>query len=280
MKKEIVVVVILYNSLPKNYGHIFQVYNDIKLIFVDNTPNRVLECSDEHIDYLPLGDNMGIAYALNKGCRIAMEKYEAEWVLTLDQDSDIPINMIKDYLDFIKSNKINVGMVSPLINVYYGDNKQVTNDVICVNDAITSGSLLNMNAYSIVGGFKDELFIDEVDFEYCYNLRCHGYQIYQLNYVLMQHQLAKTKEYKLFGRHMFYVLNHDKIRHYYMQRNSLYVRNKYRKEFPNLKMSFIQKILPFLKILFFEDDKFEKILYRYRGYCDYKHNVLGKYKEK
>lgn len=276
----VAIVVVLYYSLPKDYTSIFQEYPNIHMVIVDNTPGRDLAIDRDNVTYFPLGDNMGIAYALNVGCRFALNNCKVDWVLTLDQDSEIPINMIRDYVTFIKMRSDKIGLVCPLINVYHGENKLVSDTIEEVDFAITSGSLINLDAYKEIGGFKEELFIDEVDFEYSLNLKANGYHIYQLNYVLMQHQVGNTVEYRMFGKHLFYVLHHNYLRHYYMQRNSLYVRDLYINIFPFVKISFAQLILPFVKILLFEKDKMKKLVYRYRGYRDYKNNVFGKYRSR
>lgn len=275
-ESDIVIVVVLYNSLPKDYNFILRQYN-VHLIIVDNTPNQDLGISDEHIDYIPLKENMGIAYALNIGCKRAID-YHAKWVLTLDQDSDISVSMIHEYIKFIDTKSDKIGLVCPLINVYHGENKQPSDSVEEIELAITSGSLINLHAYQEIGGFKNELFIDEVDFEYSLNLKAHGYHLYQLNYVLMQHQVGNTVEYRLFGKHLFYVLHHNYLRHYYMQRNSLYVRDLYVKKIPQIKKKLFQTILPLVKIILFEKDKIRKLQYRYWGYCDYKNKIMGKCK--
>lgn len=275
IESDIVIVVVLYNSLPKDYNCILRQYN-VHLIIVDNTLDQDLGISDDLIDYVPLKENMGIAYALNLGCKRAIE-YQAKWVLTLDQDSDIPVSMIPEYLKFLNTRSDKIGLVCPLINVYHGENKQPSDTVEEIELAITSGSLINLKAYQEIGGFKNELFIDEVDFDYSLNLKAHGYHLFQLNYVLMQHQVGNTVEYRLFGKHLFYVLHHNYLRHYYMQRNSLYVRDLYKNKFPHIKKNFIQTILPFIKIILFEKEKIKKLQYRYWGYCDYKNNIMGKF---
>jgi rhamnosyltransferase len=275
-ENDIVIVVVLYNSFPKNYNDVLLKYN-VHLVIIDNTPNQELLIDDKRIDYIPLRENMGIAFALNLGCKRAFE-LQAKWVLTLDQDSDIPLNMIQEYMIFLNKRYEKVGLICPLINVYHGENKQPSDTIEEIELAITSGSLINLEAYQEIGGFKNELFIDEVDFDYSLNLKAHGYHLYQLNNVLMQHQVGNTVEYRLFGRHLFYVLHHNYLRHYYMQRNSLYVHDLYKNIFPNLNKSTFQTILSVLKIVFFEKDKIRKLLYRYKGYRDYKNKKMGKFK--
>lgn len=280
MNKPFIVVVVLYNNDLPNYENLIRRNKDLIFIVVDNTPDRNLVLTGENFVYLPLGDNTGIAHALNIGCIYASEKYNAEWVLTMDQDSVIPINMINCYSSFVSSANDDVGLICPLINVYNGENKKSSDTLVEVKTALSSGSYVNMKAYKEIGGFKDELFIDEVDFDYCYRLRLHGYRIYQLNYVILQHQLGNTKEYSFRGKHLFYVLNHNCLRHYYMQRNYLYISKWYSNAFPELKWPYFNGIISIVKVLLFEDDKLNKIIYRIKGYLDYKKNILGKYIEK
>jgi rhamnosyltransferase len=45
---------------------------------------------------------------------------------------------------------------------------------------MTSGCLTNLAIWDESGGFSDELFIDEVDHDYCLNVRRHGYRVVRL----------------------------------------------------------------------------------------------------
>ena len=277
MKNDIVVLIVLYNDLPQDY---IQKFRDVMFIIVDNTPSRNLELNLPNIFYIPLFKNYGIAKALNVGFKKAKEM-RAQWVLTMDQDSHIPKNMLDQYKKCIGSNNTKVGMVTPLINMYKGENKKTKDTVSEIHIALSSGSLINMDAYDAAGGFLEKLFIDEVDFEFCWHIRSLGYHIYQLNNVVMQHQLGDTKEYKLFGRHLFYVMNEKPIRHYYMQRNQLYIRNQYANIYPEIKPTFWGAFMCLVKIVLFEKNVLKKLKARYLGYRDYKNNIFGecKYKE-
>lgn len=277
MKNDIVVLVILYNDFPKNY---IKNLDSERFIIVDNTPSRNLELNMPNVFYIPLFNNYGIAKALNVGFRKAKE-LNVQWVLTMDQDSFIPTNMLDQYRKYLRINNSRLGMVSPLINMYEGEKKKAVDNVCEINTALSSGSLINVKAYDAVGGFLEKLFIDEVDFEFCWHIRSFGYHIYQLNNVVMQHQLGDTKEYKFFGRHLFYVMNEKPIRHYYMQRNQLYVRNQYANIYPEIKPTFWGTFMCLVKIVLFEKNVLKKLKARYLGYRDYKSNIFGecKYKE-
>lgn len=271
---KIVILIVLYNDFPKEY-----IFTDKEqhIIIVDNTPNRNLQLSDNiHIEYIPLGRNEGIARALNIGCKMAI-KLGADWCLTMDQDSDLPEDMILKYKNFISHISLSIGIISPLINMYKGEKRKGSNSVEEIDEAITSGSLINLEAFQSVGGFKEEMFIDCVDFEFCWNLKSKGYKILQLNNIVMQHQLGNTREFKFFSKHLFYITHHDFVRHYYMQRNGLYVSKLYWKQYPQLKISLRKQIISIMKILLFENDRVKKLKAKYQGYKDFKNNKMGEY---
>ena len=233
-----------------------------------------------NVYYIPLDENYGIAKALNVGFSFA-KKQGFSWVLTMDQDSLLSQNMLAGYTKFINVSHQKIGIVCPLLQVYRDEKVLLQDSYVQVNEALTSGSLINMDAYDAAGGFLEKLFIDEVDFEFCWHIRSLGYHIYQLNNVVMQHQLGETKEYTFFGRHLFYVMNEKPIRHYYMQRNQLYVRNKYANVYPEIKPTFWGIFMCLVKIVLFEQNVLKKLKARYLGYRDFKNNIFGecKYKE-
>lgn len=274
-QKDIAIVIVLYNDIPKDYIYL---YNDLKFIVVDNTPNRDLALEGSNITYIPLGENLGIAKALNEGFKKAKE-LKLSWVLTMDQDSELPSNMIDEYIKYINKGHSNIGILSPLISVFKGDIKKTSEEVNEINEALTSGSLINIKAYNVTGGFKDELFIDSVDFEFCWNVKLHGYKIYQLNNVLMQHQLGESFEINFFGFHLMYVTNHNYIRRYYMTRNSLYVDQLYQDIMPKNKYKSIRQFITIVKIILFEKDKIRKIKAIKQGKKDFKNNKFGKFND-
>ena len=51
---------------------------------------------------------------------------------------------------------------------------------------MTSGSLLDLSAYEAVGPFMDELFIDQVDNEFCLRLRAAGFSVLEAGEATLQ----------------------------------------------------------------------------------------------
>lgn len=135
MNKDIALVVVLYNDIPRDY-----LFQDlcIHVIIVDNTPNRDLEIHSPHISYLALKTNLGIAKALNFGFSKAKE-INAKWVLTMDQDSDLSVNMSEEYIRFIHEDYESIGIISPLINMYIGEKKKDFEFFYCNRYGISFG---------------------------------------------------------------------------------------------------------------------------------------------
>lgn len=253
-----------------------------ELYVVDNSSTDQFYNQIKHLEkviYLPNFQNLGVATALNIGAKKAIER-GYEWLLTMDQDSNFNKNSIAKISEFIEANpKLNIGLVSPWHDIKTGVQKP-TEDVEELIEVMTSGNVINLKAYQAIGGFKDWLFIDGIDIEYCMNLNRNGYKVVRLNNVILHHELGDVKIKRVLGRN-FVCSNHNRIRRYYMVRNTYYICDMYKDVFPE----YCQFIKNGLKgaarnIIVFEHDKYKKIRNMYRGYKDYKKNIKGIYKYK
>ena len=283
-------VVVLYNPDDKVIGNIKSYIGLLdKLYVVDNSqiPNdNSKKFKDKKIEYISNDGNKGIATALNVGARLAL-KEKAEWLLTMDQDSSFKKGALEKMIAFLKELKRNsimaealgfnydqLGVLSALQRtVMNKDDKLVGLEYPLV--VMTSGNLVNLDIYSKIGGFKDWLFIDAVDFEYCLNARKHGYEIVQINTAELNHNLGNTKKKVFLGKKM-YITNHNATRRYYITRNRHYLYDMYKKDFDmycKLELNMTKKEL--LKIWLFEDDKIKKTKAIYKGYRDYKKGKKG-----
>jgi rhamnosyltransferase len=276
-------IIVLYNP------NIEIVLENLKRLRVQNCRTYLIDNSDRNSsnninDYLSadeiyysFGENKGIAEALNVGCNLAY-KDGYSWVLTMDQDSEIPLNIFYEYFNYINTyHKSDIGILTPLINFYAGDNKSGNKSVDQIYQCYTSGGLTNLNVFKAVGGFRTDFFIDCVDFEYCFKLRAYGYKIFRVNTVVMNHQLGACREIKIYGKHLFYVTNHNYVRKYYMIRNWRYVEDSYKQLFPNEFRSHLLIYKVILKILLFENDKIRKLKSIRKGIKDHQKNITGKF---
>lgn len=220
--------------------------------------------------------NKGIASALNDGINLAIDK-GSNWFLTMDQDSFFEDSMIKEYLnEFSKLAEIeNAGLFGPS----FENNVQQKNaGVEKVIRLITSGSLISKDAYQKVGGFDEKLFIDEVDFDFCYRVKLKGFCIFQFHFVFLNHNLGTKKGVNnVFGQKKSKTF-HSPVRLYYIVRNSCYTSSKYKSVFPEaIKQTRKDVIVRIKNNVLYGDNKLGCIKYIIKGYVHYKQKRFGKY---
>ena len=241
-----------------------------EIIVWDNNSNNIYEIEKiirktqhDSIKLWKHRKNYGIAKSLNKIFDFARQK-QCEWVLTLDQDSIVPDNMMRNYLKY--SDYPNIGIVgcrTPDRNVESELFKGPAVDM--VNELITSGSLTNVDAWKRINGFDEKLFIDSVDKDFCINLMRHGYTLLRVNNVVMSHTIGNIKNIKI-GRFSILIYNHSSFRKYYQIRNMFYLDRKYKKVLSFFAMRHF--VVGICKIMLFETDKIQKIMACFRGMVD------------
>jgi rhamnosyltransferase len=177
--------------------------------------------------------NEGIARALNQGARWAAEQ-GYRWVLNLDQDTVVAPDIVEslakiyrastfqDELAVIGSNFTNFANGRPFhefaeLSGYSGRE---------VKTVITSGSLVSLRVFQIIGGFRDEFFIDCVDFDYCLRARARGFRVMMSRKPLMQHAIGAVTSHKLPWKRTG-TSNHSPVRRYYMTRNRVVLAREY-----------------------------------------------------
>ena len=271
-------MVTLYNPEKEVANNISSYLKNLDVLYViDNSSNDNKDklSKSKKIKYLPNFDNLGVATALNIAAKKAIEA-GYEWMLTMDQDSKFEKENLKQMIDYIKQNNCkNIGLISPWHVINTGV-KKPPKKIDYPLEVMTSGNIINLKAYQEINGFKDEYFIDDIDIEYCMNLNIHNYKVVRLNYVELKHDLGNI-EIKRFLNRNFVCSNHNAIRRYYMVRNTFYLCDRYKKYFPDY-CRFLKRGLrgQLQNIILFEKDKLNKIINMYKGYKDYKKNLMGK----
>jgi len=198
-----------------------------QVILVDNHSEdehlaalREFAADRENVLLVQNPENIGVAAALNQGCRLAAER-GAAWIVTFDQDS-MPA---ADLLGCLAAEwdrhpeRARLGLVG--VNFRTARGRTLICEGAGLADArtvITSGSLLNLAAWRQAGPFREDFFIDEVDHEYALRLRRHGWLVKVTRRVLMEHDLGTPQR-----RHAWQprVSHHSALRRYYMVRNRL-----------------------------------------------------------
>lgn len=226
---------------------------------VDNGSNNIDEVkkllnqyNNSKVSVLCNMENQGISKALNQLASEA-QKGGFDWILTLDQDSVAPSNIIEEFEKY--TNNLNTGMLCPVIcDRNKGVVVEAKDNYKEIDECITSGSLLNIKAWRKIGGFDESMFIDGVDFDICYRLRKNGYKILCIQSVVLLHELGRI----VYHRFIFWkvlVKNHSAFRKFYIARNTVYLA---RKEHTNIIKAILQNVKLFLIVVCYEDDKWKK----------------------
>lgn len=280
---KVAAVVVLYNPDNDVQKNIESYAKSVDIVYaVDNSiENNAEKFANEKIVYISNGSNMGIAYALNVGAKRAVDD-GYEWLLTMDQDScfdDVGVDKMKQFLCDSKNgeNEYNydkIGLITPFHRTMFNENEK-PEGIDSPAVVMTSGNIISLKAYQEIGGFKDWMFIDAVDFEYCLNLRDHKYDIWRLTYIELKHNLGNVV-FKDIGKKHMYSLNHSAMRRYYIVRNRHYFYDMYHERWPDFcNAEKGRTSREAAKILLCEKQKFKKLFAMLRGYIDYKRGVKG-----
>jgi rhamnosyltransferase len=217
--------------------------------------------------------NMGLAHALNQGIGIASSE-NMEWVLLLDQDTDVDDDIISELSKTIS----NMPILPAIIGSNYRDFHSVSTAFRCKNNknmyqkkptVITSGTLLNLEHAKHIGPFKSEYFIDSIDHEYCMRAKSLGYDIYITCKPLMTHNIGLQDQKFLTRLQCLLSHPHSPERKYYVARNTVATAKYYIYEFPLWSIRQFMRILAELfSTILFEDHKLQRITFTLRGILD------------
>ena len=275
-------VIVLYQPEDDVFENMMSYLDALDCLYViDNSVNknnRLLERirGMEKIRYVDVGFNSGIANALNHGAKRASSE-GAQWLLTMDQDSKATPGMLEEMLACIDEHQgDNLGIVSPFhadrFNVHGSDEARCRD----IKVAMTSGNLLNLEAYRAAGAFRDEFFIDRVDTEYCLRLNKMGYKVIQATRAVLEHHVGEVSRHRFFGRYV-YPTNHSPIRQYYIARNRAKLIRMHYRDFPQYCwFEFNRQFVDIAKIIFFEEKKALKLRMIFRGFRDFLRGRYGK----
>jgi len=277
-KNNICAIIVTFHPDKKIQDRIELIANQVKkIIIVDNKSSEEnrkklkIIAKDLGAKLILNENNLGVATALNIGFQEAINSEEAfEWCLTMDQDTilnnDMIQNLISAYKDCPFREKI--GIVGSNYEEYHTGrilfiNQGVNDSWAEVDNLPTSGCLNSINSFQKVGKFRDELFIDYVDTDYCMRLKDHNFRVIISPLINMIHPLGNYKSnilYKFLTGHEM-ITNYPPIRHYYWTRNGLtLVRERFWKNtkwaLNELYYLIIRRVLI---VIIFEDDKFFKL---------------------
>ena len=161
--------------------------------------------NEKVLTILELSSNLGIAGALNHGIKYIKEQFNIDYILTLDQDTIIIQHDIDAVIRDANQMFDKIGIIA------LGMNK--TGELIRYREidyVITSGNLVRVEIFNILQ-FREEFFMDQIDFDFDFEVRKLGYKIILADGNLIDHRLGIK-----FGK----LIYEPQFRIYYIIRNS------------------------------------------------------------
>lgn len=223
-------------------------------------------------------NNLGIAAALNRGVEQA-RKYGHKWLLSLDDDS-IPNSDMVSRLCWHLAQLQSQGRIGCLGMGWHREEAPLEASRLPrwreKRGIITSGSLFSLAAFEVVGGFREEFFIDCVDYDFCLRLRARGYRVIQILEHGFQHSLGVSKQHRLLGL-TIYTYSHDPQRLYYLFRNSVVLALEHVCADPLYSCAVIKGLAgKLLEQMLWEPQKKRRFKALFSGICDGLRRRLGK----
>lgn len=248
-----------------------------RVIIVDNASKNVKSLQEvvskyANVTLVKNSQNIGFAKALTQVFEWAKSQ-GFNWVLTLNDDSVVPSNMISEYKKILENQ-------GNLVNQKNAKNSKIA--IVCSllknrldgtilhskcheDECITSGSLTSVEAWAKIGGFDEWLEIDGVDFDFSRRLVRAGWKIVECQNVIMEHQIGKARSINLIIKHPI-VWNHNANRKYYIARNMQVV--DYKMGTYSYAKSLRAVVRDMIFVALWEKNKFAKIRAMIRGFKD------------
>ncbi|MFT8868547.1 glycosyltransferase [Liquorilactobacillus nagelii] len=278
MTDKIGALLVTFNpNIPKLKESLNRIINQVsKVIIVDNGSNNISSIKklsvQLEIKLLDLKKNYGIAGAQNRGFEFFF-KNNFKWVLTLDQDTMVPFDTVKKMR---ASKKFKDSSTAILAMKYYDPSwkpaqiKRATEKQKETETQkwriISSGNLVRTDIWNLVDGFDEWLFIDQVDFDFNAKVILAGYKIWQVNNLIMEHEIGKSIKKPVLTMMLLFkpnefILDHSPMREYYIARNTIVYSKRYSShpDLEKFKTNLFHEIIMTRKILLYQKPRIKKI---------------------
>jgi rhamnosyltransferase len=291
IKDPVIAVVVVYHprasELEASVKSLLQNFKDVVVVWNGPHPFKAPAfLKNLKVTLMDMGDNVGLARALNQGITKAFE-LGAAWVYLSDQDSILPGDFKKlmvEYSDFIPKN-LKVAAIGPR---YFNETTHEKNRFIQMSllqvkrvkpnldkpyleaeYLITSGSFIPRAAFLEVGPMREELFIDFIDIEWSLRAKRMGYQAIALPKVTIQHRLG---DYGFNFLGMKFPI-HSPLRIYYYFRNAAYL---YKQRYISLNWKLVDGSRNIFRFLFYVILVKPRLKYLRMGLLGTYHGIIGR----
>lgn len=232
MGNEVAVIIVLYNpDLSSVKRTVSRLCGECRLILVDNSAiDNSAHFASSDCQYIPLMENKGIASAQNIGIAKAKES-GCSHVVFFDQDSAIETQFVGEIVEhylLIEKDVNNLFLLGPTVYNEKTDEEYKSvfhkyetadNGFQQRREIISSGSCVALSKIDGIGGLDESLFIDAVDFEWCWRALSKGYVSGITDKIRLKHNVGQ-REVKIAG---YSILISAPVRYFYQYRNYMWL---------------------------------------------------------
>lgn len=212
-----------------------------ELVVVDNASSTPVQDTlrawgaADGFTVLGLDENLGVAAAQNRGVAWAREQ-ACSHVLLFDQDSVPAPDMVQQLLSALKDAPASgwtaavgprlldrrTGASTPFVRIGLLGVKKMAcaadgDRLIETDFLVSSGMLIPLAVLDRVGLPEEDLFIDNVDLEWCFRARAMGFALYGVCDAVMEHSVGDDVI-QIGG---WAIHRHGPLRQYYIMRNRI-----------------------------------------------------------
>ena len=260
---EIAIIIVTYQPdwkiIEKNIKELGKKYN----IYISDNGSNDLDVvaknikRNQSVSILNNKRNLGIGKAQNLAIEQIEKDNQSKYIFFLDQDSFITLKNLELLLQDLKKLQ-----KKSLVGSLAASSRTVGSNIIPREELISSGMLVPMESIKEIGLMNSDLFIDMVDYEWCWRANSKGFTLYEDERVIFKHQIGS--EQKVLGKQII-----APFRLYYVFRNTLYLVNK-----PVYKQKKKRWVINLFKQTVFNSifcpEKKKRIFFIYRGIKDAK----------
>jgi rhamnosyltransferase len=235
-------------------------------------------------------ENRGLAFAYNDALSLAQDA-GATHLLLLDQDSRPDGDMVGRLLAPLQrlvAEGRKVAVVGPcytdakwskpvgFVRKHWLDLKPIEIDdepVVAANHLISSGSLIPIEVFGVVGPFAAEFFIDYVDIEWCMRATALGFEVLGVSDAVLRHDLG----WRLLDGDEPAATLHPPLRQYYQYRNGVWLMRRDWIGWHWRAIEMKRFVVKFLLLMAFAGDRRQNIRMIVRGIRDGLRDRMGRF---
>ena len=232
INEKVAVIIVLYNPDTNDIDNVRRIAQYNVGFVVDNSLIPFMDGETiGKMSYICNKANIGIAEAQNVALREIL-KGDYEYVVFLDQDTRVAVDYpLQIAMEFSRIDNGRLAVLGPqVVNAVTGGQYASAihkyeiseNGFSLRKHIISSGSCMSINALKDVGLMWGELFIDYVDFEWCWRAASKGYQCGVTSHLQISHHVGQRE--LSIGKYK--VIISAQQRYFYQYRNFIWLIQK------------------------------------------------------